>query len=117
VLLSLLDGHFNAIFFSLLAGAAYFVYSSRRRFPDCDKAHLWDFASGIGDFLHENASRLLVLAVFAVLLAFAYHAAGDPNKGKFAEFCQSKAGEAFAAFLSLIVASRMTGTNGNTPHT
>lgn len=111
-LLEVFSSHFGAIA-ALVVGLAA-VALTRRRFPDCDKAsRLWDLADGFFGFLHDNAGRVLVLAVFLVLLGLAYHAAGDPSKAKFAEFCQSKAGEAFASFLSLIVGARLAGTNGN----
>jgi hypothetical protein len=76
--------------------------------------------SGLADFFHEHFSKLLVLAAFILLLLFAHHASGQPAEAKFAEYCTSKSGEAFAAFLGLITGRALTSNgngngNGNTP--
>jgi hypothetical protein len=121
MLLNLLDGHFNAMFYSLIAFAAYMVISSRRRFPPSDQSKAWDFASGLAEFLHDNASRVMVLSAFVVLVVLGYRLTDDPaSRAKFIDFCQSKATDAFTAFLTLTVANRLTNGsngNGNTPHT
>lgn len=68
------------------------------------------------DFLKEHYGLSFVLAVFVMLLIFAHHAAGRPEEAKFAEYCLSKSGEAFAAFLGLITGAKMAGlTNGASP--
>jgi hypothetical protein len=66
------------------------------------------------DFFKERYGLLLVLGVFVLLLLFAHHSAGIPSETKFAEYCLSKSGEAFAAFLGLITGSaKFAGNNGN----
>lgn len=61
-------------------------------------------------------NAVLVLSVFMVLLVFAHHGAGRAGEEKFADYCLSKSGEAFAAFLGLITGhavATVSRDNGN----
>ena len=78
---------------------------------------LKDVIYGIGAFLHDNAGRLLVLSVFLLLTTFAHHAAGKPPEADFEQFCISKSGEAFAAFLGLITGAALAKTEPPKPPT
>lgn len=66
----------------------------------------------MNEFFENHSGKVLVLAVFLALLLFAHHAASVPAEAKFGEYCISKSGEAFAAFLGLITGQLMRG-NGN----
>jgi len=61
----------------------------------------------MSEFLKDHYGLLFVLGVFVMLLVFAHHAAGRPDEAKFAEYCLSKSGEAFAAFLGLITGAKL----------
>lgn len=63
-------------------------------------------------FLEGSRNAILVLAVFILLLVFAHHSAGRADEAKFADYCLSKSGEAFAAFLGLITGHALA-VNGN----
>jgi hypothetical protein len=67
----------------------------------------------MSEFFKDHYGLLFVLAVFVLLLLFAHHSAGIPSEAKFAEYCLSKSGEAFAAFLGLITGAKLAGSNGN----
>lgn len=61
-------------------------------------------------------NAVLVLSVFVMLLVFAHHSAGRSGEEKFADYCLSKSGEAFAAFLGLITGHAVASVskdNGN----
>jgi hypothetical protein len=69
----------------------------------------------MGDFLKDHYGLIMVLGVFVMLLVFAHHAAGIQSEAKFAEYCLSKSGEAFAAFLGLITGAKFASGNGSKP--
>ena len=90
---------------SIRAGASrsgsWLVYSKNSR------------AKMITQFFLGARNAILVLLVFLTLLIFAHHSAGVPAESKFAEYCLSKSGEAFAAFLGLITGQHLLTGNGN----
>ena len=68
----------------------------------------------LAEFFHENATKLLILGVFLLLVIFAHHAYAHNEKEAFASYCLSKSGEAFAAFLGLVTGRALAGgKNGN----
>lgn len=69
----------------------------------------------MNDFLKEHFSLVLVLLAFLTLLLFAHHASGRAEEAKFADYCISKSGEAFAAFLGLITGAKLMQNNNNQP--
>jgi hypothetical protein len=64
------------------------------------------------EFFAGARNAILVLFVFVLLLLFAHHSSGVASEAKFADYCLSKSGEAFAAFLGLITGHALA-VNGN----
>jgi len=67
------------------------------------------------EFVKSQFDKLLMLAVFAALLAVFYHAMHHPVDAGALAWLQQKTGEALASILTLTAARAIAGKNGNPP--